>query len=56
MFQGAWKDIFFEAQTRESTENDQPGSFGIEFSETRPEIESKMIRLVDTLFPDDSED
>ena len=56
MFQGGEDDIFFKAQTREIMDNDQPASFGIEFRETRQEIEFKMIRLVDTLFPDDLED
>lgn len=56
MFQGGEEDIFFKAQTRESMENDRPASFGIEFRETRQAIESKMIRLVDTLFPDDSQE
>ena len=56
MFQGGEKDIFFKARTREITENDRPASFGIEFTENRQEIDSKMIRLVDALFPDDSED
>ena len=56
MFQGGEEDIFFKAQTRESMENDRPASFGIEFRETRQAIESKMNRLVDTLFPDDSQE
>ena len=56
MFQGGEEEISFNAHTREITENDRPASFGLEFGETRHEIESKMIRLVDMLFPDDSED
>jgi hypothetical protein len=56
MFQGGEEDIFFKAQTRKSMENDKPATFGIEFREPRQTIESKMIRLVDTLFPDDSEE
>ncbi len=49
------EEIPFRAQARQITENDQPASFGIEFSETRQEIESKLIRLMDILYPNDGE-
>jgi hypothetical protein len=49
------EDIRFRTQARQITENDQPDSFGIEFSETRQEIESKLIRLMEVLYPNDEE-
>ena len=50
------EEIRFRAQARQITENDQPASFGVEFSETHQEIESKLIRLMDVLYPGDEED
>ena len=49
------EEIRFRAQVRQITENDQPASFGIEFRETTQEIESKLIRLMDILYPSDEE-
>jgi hypothetical protein len=48
--------IRFRAQARQITENDQPASFGVEFSESHQEIESKLIRLMDVLYPGDEEE
>ncbi len=50
------EEIRFRAQARQITENDQPASFGVEFSETHQEIESKLIQLMDVLYPGDEED
>ncbi len=55
VLQVSQEDIRFRAQVRQSTANDQPASFGIEFSETPQEIESKLIRLMDILYPVDEE-
>lgn len=49
------EEIRFRAQARQITENDQPASFGVEFSETHQEIEAKLIRLMDVLYPGDEE-
>ena len=49
------EEIRFRAQVRQITENDQPASFGIEFRETTQEIESKLIRLMDILYPSEEE-
>ncbi len=49
------EEIRFRAQARQITENDQPASFGIEFKETPQQIESKLIRLMDILYPSDEE-
>ncbi len=49
-------EIRFRAQARQITENDQPASFGIEFRETPQKIESKLIRLMDILYPSDQEE
>jgi len=53
VLQVSQEEIRFRAQVRHSTANDQPASFGIEFNETRQEIESKLVRLVDALLPND---
>ncbi len=50
------EEIRFRVQARQITENDQPASFGVEFSETHQEIESKLIRLMDILYPSDEEE
>ncbi len=50
------EEVRFRARAREITENDQPASFGVEFSETHQEIESKLIRLMDILYPGDGEE
>ncbi len=50
------EEIPFRTQARRITENDQPASFGIEFSENHQEIESKMIRLLDILYPGGGEE
>ena len=49
------QEIRFRAQARQITENDQPASFGLEFRETPQEIESKLIRLMDILYPSEEE-
>ncbi len=55
VLQVSQEEIRFRAQVRQLTENDQPACFGIEFSETHQEIESKLIRLMDLLYPNDGE-
>ncbi len=55
VLQVSQEEIRFRAQVRQITENDQPASFGIEFKETPQEIESKLIRLMDILYPSDEE-
>ena len=50
------EEIRFRTQARQITENDLPASFGIEFRETPQEIESKLIRLMDILYPSDEEE
>lgn len=55
VLQVSQEEIRFRAQVRQITENDQPASFGIEFRETTQEIESKLIRLMDILYPSDEE-
>lgn len=47
------EEIRFRAQARQSTANDPPASFGVQFSETHQEIEAKLIRLIDVLYPAD---
>ena len=49
------EEIRFRAQVRQITANDQPASFGIEFRETPQQIESKLIQLMDILYPSDEE-
>ncbi len=56
VLQVSQEEIRFRAQARQITENDQPDSFGIEFSETPQKIESKLIRLMDILYPSDEEE
>jgi hypothetical protein len=53
---GRLPKIRFRARARQSSEHDPPASFGVEFSETHQEIESKLIRLMDILYPSDGED
>lgn len=55
VLQVSQEEIRFRAQVRQITANDQPASFGIEFRETTQEIESKLIRLMDILYPSDEE-
>lgn len=50
------EEIRFRAQVRQITANDQPASFGIEFRETPQQIESKLIRRMDILYPSDQEE
>ena len=50
------EEIRFRAEARQITENDQPASFGVEFSETHQEIEAKLIRLMDILYLGDEEE
>ncbi len=56
VMQMSQEEIRFRARARPTTENDQPASFGVEFSETHQEIESKLIRLMDVLYPSDREE
>jgi len=56
VLQVSQEEVRFRAQARETTENDQPASFGIEFSETQQEIESKLILLMDILYPSEGEE
>ena len=56
VLQVSQEEIRFRAQARQITDNDQPASFGIEFSETQQEIETKLIRLMDILYPSDGEE
>ncbi len=56
VLQVSQEEIRFRAQARQITENDQPASFGIEFSEPPQKIESKLIRLMDLLYPSDEEE
>ncbi len=55
VLQVSQEEIRFRAVARQITDNDQPASFGIEFRETPQEIESKLIRLMDILYPSDEE-
>jgi hypothetical protein len=50
------EEIRFRAQARKIAENDQPASFGVEFSETHQEIEAKLIQLMDVLYPAEEEE
>jgi len=50
------EEIRFRAQVRQIADNDQPASFGIEFRETHQEIESKLIQMMDILYPSDGEE
>ncbi len=55
VLQVSQEEIRFRALARQITDNDRPASFGIEFRETPQEIESKLIRLMDLLYPSDEE-
>ncbi len=56
VLQVSQEEIRFRARARQNTELDPPVSFGVEFSETHQEIESKLIRLMDILYPSDEEE
>jgi len=55
VLQVSQEEIRFRAQVRQITDNDQPASFGIEFRESSQQIESKLIRLMEILYPGDEE-
>ena len=55
VLQVSQEEIRFRAQVRQIADNDQPASFGIEFRESSQQIESKLIRLMEILYPDDEE-